>query len=805
MYLLVIYLSFISMCITGLFGRFIGINGTFIISVGTMFVLLLISFFIFFEVSLSGSVCSFKLFNWFNNENLYLKWGFLFDSLTSSMLIVIISVSLLVHIFSMNYMYTDPHLNRFMCYLTLFTFFMLVLVTSDNFVQMFLGWEGVGLASYLLINFWYTRIQANKSAIKAILLNRVGDFGLVLGISLIFYFFKSLDYFVVFSISDYFVNNKIYFFSYSINIFTLITIFLFIGAVGKSAQLGLHVWLPDAMEGPTPVSALIHAATMVTAGVFLLIRCSPIIELSSTGLFIISLVGAITAFFAASTGLVQNDLKRVIAYSTCSQLGYMVFACGLSNYSVSFFHLSNHAFFKALLFLSAGAIIHALNDEQDIRKMGGLLKPLPFVYIMILIGSLSLMGFPFLTGFYSKDVILELAFSGYYTSSNFVYWLGLISAFFTAFYSIRLVFFVFYSKTNSYRRYMENLHECSFTMIIPLFLLSIGSIFIGYLSKDLIIGLGSDFWGNTLFYLPNKVNILVAEFIPFKVKILPVIFSLFGTFFALFLYLYLKKFLYNLILLSNNRLLYFIHKFLNKKWYFDIVYNFFITKKFLNFGYNISFKIIDRGFYEYIGPLGIVRSINFISKIFNKIQSGFIFHYVSIILFSIVFIFIFFIFDFVVLQSLLDFDIFLLIILFIFILKSNEYKIINKKKEYLKVLREYKNKFIHDRKNINLIFHLRSLKLRKETFRVVYKSDFFIPVNIPFLYDYTQKNAVESATNVDQCNVINSYGLKLAYNRRRHFLENMKKLKITYKNELFKSVEYFNKIRNEIKVKINKI
>lgn len=634
MYLLILYLPLISALITGFFGRYIGIRGILFISVSTMALNLLLALFIFFEVSLSGGVCTLELFNWFNCEFIYVNWGLLFDSLTSCMLIVVLFVSLLVHIFSINYMYNDPHLNRFMTYLTLFTFFMLILVTADNFIQMFVGWEGVGLASYLLINFWYTRLQANKSAIKAIILNRIGDFGLVLGIGTIFYIFKAVDYYTVFSLVDYFLEQNIYFFGISVNVITLITLFLFLGAVGKSAQLGLHVWLPDAMEGPTPVSALIHAATMVTAGVFLIIRCSPLIEFSSYGLFIITIIGSITAFFAASTGLVQNDIKRIIAYSTCSQLGYMVFACGLSSYSVSFFHLANHAFFKALLFLSAGAVIHALNDEQDIRKMGGLVKVLPFVYVMFLIGSLSLMGFPFLTGFYSKDVILELAYSGYYTSATFSYWLGVISAFFTAFYSFRLIFFVFLARTNTYRKYMENIHESDFVVIFPLFLLSLGSIFIGYLTKDLIIGLGTDFWGNTLFYLPENVNVLIAEFIPANVKIIPVIFSIVGAFSSLLIYNFLNKVCYD-FLIKGEGFAYHIHYFLNKRWYFDQIYYAFITKPLLRFGYNVSFKIIDRGYIELIGPLGLVRFFNKFTKIINNLQSGMIYHYIFIIIFSI--------------------------------------------------------------------------------------------------------------------------------------------------------------------------
>lgn len=339
------------------------------------------------------------------------NWGFLFDSLTAMILIVVTSVSSLVHIYSTSYIEHDPHLSRFITYLSFFTFFIIILVSADNLVQIFVGWEGVGLCSYLLINFWFTRIQANKAAIKAILVNRVGDFGLALGIFGLFLETGSVEYSTIFSIVPFIFNKTFFLFSYEFHFLNLFSFLLFVGAVGKSAQVGLHTWLPDAIEGPTPVSALIHAATMVTAGVFLLVRCSPLFEYCPKTLWVITLFGGITAFFAATTGLFQNDLKKVIAYSTCSQLGYMVFSCGLSCYNVGLFHLANHAFFKALLFLTAGAIIHATNDEQDIRRIGGLVRVLPFCYSIFLVGSLALLGFPFLSGFYSKEVILEIAYS----------------------------------------------------------------------------------------------------------------------------------------------------------------------------------------------------------------------------------------------------------------------------------------------------------------------------------------------------------------------------------------------------------
>jgi proton-translocating NADH-quinone oxidoreductase chain L len=377
------------------------------------------------------------------------------------MLFVVTFISTLVHLYSTEYMGEDPHLPRFMSYLSLFTFFMLILVTSNNFLQMFVGWEGVGLSSYLLINFWFTRIQANKAAMKAMLVNRVGDFFILCALFGLLYLCGSLEYDVVFSVAPYMSELYILELGYRFPVLDVICIALFLGAMGKSAQLGLHTWLPDAMEGPTPVSALIHAATMVTAGVFLLARCSFLFEFSPSALVFVQYVGACTAIFAASTGLFQNDMKKVIAYSTCSQLGYMVFAAGLSNYDVSVFHLSNHAFFKALLFLAAGSVIHAVSDEQDMRKMGGLKRLLPFAYSVIVIGSLALVGFPFLAGFYSKDVILEAAFAQNSANSHFCFYLGTIAAFFTAFYSTRLLFLVFLAEPNGNKLATFGAHEPS--------------------------------------------------------------------------------------------------------------------------------------------------------------------------------------------------------------------------------------------------------------------------------------------------------------------------------------------------------
>lgn len=633
MYLNIILLTLGSSIITLLFGRFMGVKGSCMLTISSILLTVILCYTALYEVAFAGSPCYITLFTWFDSEMFNLSWGFLFDTLTCIMLVVVTTVSLFVHIYSTEYMSTDPHIQRFMAYLSLFTFFMIILVTSDNFLQMFLGWEGVGLCSYLLINFWYGRLQANKAALKAMIVNRIGDFGLALGVFAIFLVFQGVEYSVVFALAPYFYNDLIIFFNYKLDVLTLICLFLFVGAVGKSAQIGLHTWLPDAMEGPTPVSALIHAATMVTAGVFLIARCSPLFEYAPFALMVVTIMGAMTAFLAATTGLLQNDLKRVIAYSTCSQLGYMVFACGLSSYSVGVFHLANHAFFKALLFLSAGAVIHAMSDEQDMRKMGGLLKILPYTYGMIMIGSLALMGFPFLAGFYSKDVILEVAYGSYSIKGHFAYWLGSISAFFTAFYSIRLVALTFLRETNAYKQAILHAHEAPFLMAFPLFILAFGSIFIGYVTRDMMIGPGTDFWGNALFTLPDQLYLLEGEWINSFAKLLPLELSLFGASLAFFLYSSKYRLL---VSLKTKGYGYKLYTFLNRKWFFDKVYNDFICQNILYIGYKHTYQNMDRGIIELLGPNGISLSLYNKSYTLHKTNTGFIFHYIFLILLAIV-------------------------------------------------------------------------------------------------------------------------------------------------------------------------
>jgi len=631
MYLLIISLPLMG-CILGSFlGEKVGPKGAGIITSSCLIMTSILSIICAYEVGICGAPCYIYVTSWINSEMFDANWGFQFDSLTTSMLVLITVVSSLVHVYSTGYMSEDPHQPRFYSYLSLFTFFMIILVTGDNLISLFLGWEGVGLCSYLLINFWFTRLQANKAAMKAMIVNRIGDLGFALGIFGLFYMFKSIEFSTIFSmvnlvmeedLAGRWIEGPLFGLSMKTEI-TIVCLLLFVGAIGKSAQIGLHTWLPDAMEGPTPVSALIHAATMVTAGVFMVIRCSPLFEHSPFALFVITVMGASTAFFAATTGLVQNDLKKVIAYSTCSQLGYMVFSCGLSNYSVSMFHLLNHGYFKALLFLSAGSVIHAVADQQDMRQLGGLRPFLPFTYSAMLIGSLSLMGFPFLTGFYSKDVILEVAFASYSISGTFAHWLGCISAFFTSFYSFRLLYQSFIRDTNIPRTVFDHIHDAPLAIGVPLFILSYASIFVGYLTRDMMIGLGSTYWNNSLAVSLSGTNSLLdAEFLPYYIKLVPVIFSITGALLALFLYHSCAFFLYHFTLQLRP-----LYIFLNKKWFFDKVYNDYVVPPFLAFGYAVSFKLLDKGLIEAFGPLGLSTFFTRLSNSFSQYQTGYLYNY----------------------------------------------------------------------------------------------------------------------------------------------------------------------------------
>lgn len=635
---LIVILPFIGFLGASLFGWLLGLGACYL-TFFYVFLSFLGSCYLFTQIVFLELNYKLLIGNWIFSDLLTISWGFQFDSLTVVMLIVVTFISMLVHLYSLEYMENDPHLIRFMSYLSLFTFFMLILVTANNFVQMFVGWEGVGLSSYLLINFWFTRIQANKAAIKAMLMNRVGDFAILLAFFLIYYLFNTLEYDLVFNLASKRIVNITDNFSF----IDIITLLLFIGAMGKSAQIGLHTWLPDAMEGPTPVSALIHAATMVTAGVFLIVRCSFLFELSSFSLNVVLVIGAMTTFFASTIGLFQNDIKKIIAYSTCSQLGYMIFSCGLSGYEVAMFHLSNHAFFKALLFLTAGAVIHGLGDEQDIRKYGGLAKRLPFSYAVMLIGSLALMGFPFLAGFYSKDAILELAYIKFTNFGHFSYYLGTLAVFSTSFYSIRLLYLTFLAVPNGNREIILNAHESGMKMSVPLLLLTFLSIFIGFLSKDLFIGLGNSFWKTSIFILPVNYLGTDIEFIETLPKIAPLLFSTLGAVCAYFLY---KNYLVQFYSLKNNSLFRKFYFFLNRRWYFDRLYNQYVSQIVLNKSFSFFYKEMDRGLLECFGPFGAVQLISSYGQFFKSLQKGNFFHYLFIFLLTVFVCLFFFVYSF---------------------------------------------------------------------------------------------------------------------------------------------------------------
>nr|YP_010944694.1 NADH dehydrogenase subunit 5 [Palisada intermedia]WMC20761.1 NADH dehydrogenase subunit 5 [Palisada intermedia] len=665
MYLLVILLPFFNSIITGFGGRWLGFYGSSIISCLNLTITFLLAIIINFEICFNNYSVFLQLFSWVESSNLLINFNLLFDSLTAIMLVVVSLISLLVHIYSIDYMKSDPHFPRFLSFLSIFTFFMLILVTSGNFLQLFLGWEGVGLASYLLINFWFTRLSANKASLKALIVNRIGDLGVLMSILIILLLFGgTLDFSIIFNIVPLFSN---YFFFYlNLHSITVIGFFLVIGAVGKSAQLGLHTWLPDAMEGPTPVSALIHAATMVTAGVFLLIRFSPLIEFSTNTLNFMITVGSITALFAAFTGTFQNDIKKVIAYSTCSQLGYMVFCCGVSCYNISLFHLFNHAFFKALLFLSAGSVIHAINDEQDMRKMGSLISFLPVTYSAVLIGSLALTGFPFLTGFYSKDLILENVNLLRNNNLNCYFgtlscYFGTLSACFTSFYSFRLLYLTFINNLNLSRKITHKIKEPSSFILIPLFVLIFASVFLGFLFKEFFVGLGTDTWNFSLFIFPSNLYLIESEFLDFKLKWLPFFFTVFGFLSSTFINFFTSKIFINFSFFNN---LFFL---INKKWFIDFIYNKLIVYPLLNFGYFISFKNLDRGFIELIGPVGVSSFMLRLAHIFSFVQTGKLTHYIFFITFFLFFYFSIFLF-FISLKSFLLIDLLLMFFILIFYL-----------------------------------------------------------------------------------------------------------------------------------------
>ena len=620
----IIALPLIASIISGFFGKLIGDRNSEIITSLLVSISAIFSVLVLYEVIVNQYQDNIIIATWISSGTLDVNWSMKIDSLSAVMLVVVTSVSSLVHIYSIGYMSNDPHKPRFMAYLSLFTFAMLMLVTSDNFIQLFFGWEGVGLCSYFLIGFWFKKDTANTAAIKAFLVNRVGDFGFALGIFLIFYLFGTVNYSEVFELIPTIRENNLIFLGVEVNAIDLICLLLFVGAMGKSAQILLHTWLPDAMEGPTPVSALIHAATMVTAGVFLVVRCSPIYEYSELALNIITIVGMSTAFFAATVALVQTDIKKIIAYSTCSQLGYMFFAAGVGAYNVAMFHLFTHAFFKALLFLGSGSVIHAFKNEQNINNMGGVWKKLPYTYGLMIIGTLALTGFPFLSGFYSKDAIIEFAYlrgniTGYYAAG-----IGIFTAFLTAIYSWRLIFKTFHGEYNNKVIKIEATHESPMVMLIPLVFLSIGAIFAGYTFKELFIGQGgmNNFWQDSIFFLKP----LSTEHPPFWFLILTPILVTLSI--PIAYYLFVKNKNLPSQIASVNKPLY---QFLLNKWYFDELYDVLFVRPSKNIGLFL-WKFLDIKLIDGFGPDGISALIKKCSLKANKFQSGFIYQYAFVML-----------------------------------------------------------------------------------------------------------------------------------------------------------------------------
>ena len=574
-----------------------------------------------------------KLLPWFHSGEFSFDWALKFDTLSVVMIAVVTIVSACVHFYSIGYMSHDKSKSRFMAYLSLFTFMMLMLVTSDNMVQLFFGWEGVGVASYLLIGFWYHKESANKASMKAFLVNRVGDLGLALGIFSTFMLFGSVEFSTVFTNASEMSEEMFSFLGYEFHALTLICILFFIGAMGKSAQLGLHTWLPDAMEGPTPVSALIHAATMVTAGVFLVARMSPVFEYAPFALEVVTVLGALTAIVAATIGLTQFDIKRVIAYSTMSQLGYMFFALGVGAYGAAIFHLATHAFFKALLFLGAGSVIHAMSDEQDMRNMGGIWKKIPFTYAMMWIGSLALAGIPYFAGYFSKDIILEAAFAAHSMTGDLAYYLGIIAAFLTAFYSWRLIYMTFHGKPRATKKVMDHIHESPLVMTVPLFVLALGAVFSGWLGYDYFVGHERfEFWGNALFSLGEHDIIDAAHHIPGWAIMLIMVMAVSGIVFATVYYLLMPK-----LPELTSKLFKPLHVLFFNKWFFDELYETLFIKPTWSLGRFFSARV-DKDVIDGLGPNGFAAVASTFGRFVSKIQTGFVYHYAFAMIIGLVFL-----------------------------------------------------------------------------------------------------------------------------------------------------------------------
>ena len=647
MYDLIVFLPLVGFLIAGLLGRWTGARGAEYVTTGLLGVSFFLSWIAFFQVA-EGAAAHVPVANWFTSGNLDVEWALRIDTLTAVMLVVVTTVSFLVHVYSIGYMNEDPSRQRFFAYLSLFTFAMLMLVTADNLVQMFFGWEGVGLASYLLIGFWYERPSANAAAIKAFVVNRVGDFGFALGIFLTFQLTGSVALDQVFAAAPGLAGKTVHFVGFDWDAATLACLLLFMGAMGKSAQFLLHTWLPDAMEGPTPVSALIHAATMVTAGVFMVARLSPLFEMSSTALSVVLIVGATTAFFAATVGLVQNDIKRVIAYSTCSQLGYMFVGLGVGGYSLGMFHLFTHAFFKALLFLGAGSVIVAMHHEQDMRRMGGLRTEIPVTFWMMMIGTLALtgVGIPFTSigfaGYVSKDAIVDAAFASHRYGAIYAYWCVVIAAAFTSFYSWRLLFMTFFGHRGDWASGLPTaaahgdhahghdadghgdhpVHESPPVMLVPLAVLALGATFAGVAFRHWFIGDGfSEFWRNSLFLGPANHILEEMEQVPWLVSLSPTLMMLLGLAIAYYMYVVDKA--------APKRLadaFPALYQFLLNKWYFDELYDTIFVRPAFALG-RLFWKGGDGAIIDGFGPDGISARVLDVTRSAVRLQSGFIYQY----------------------------------------------------------------------------------------------------------------------------------------------------------------------------------
>jgi NADH-quinone oxidoreductase subunit L len=617
-----VFLPLLGALIAGLFGRFIGDRGAQIITCALLITSAVLAGLIFQKVALGGHPETVVIATWIQSGTVDVSWSLKVDTLTAVMLIVVTWVSAAVHVYSVGYMSHDPSIARFHSYLSLFTFAMLMLVTSDNLVQMFFGWEGVGVASYLLIGFWYEKPSASAAAIKAFVVNRVGDFGFALGIFGTYFLFGSIGFDAIFGAAASKATATVTFFGIEWHAITICCLLLFVGAMGKSAQLGLHTWLPDAMEGPTPVSALIHAATMVTAGVFMVARMSPLFEFSDTALTVVTVVGAATAIFAATVGCVQNDIKRVIAYSTCSQLGYMFFAIGVSAYQAAIFHLMTHAFFKALLFLGAGSVIHAMSDEQDIRRMGGIWKHVKVTWALMWIGSLALAGIPFFAGYYSKDTILEAAYASHTIAGQGAYWLGCLAAFLTAFYSWRLLLLTFHGRSRADEHVMAHVHESPAVMLIPLLFLATGAVFAGWLGFDMFVGHANhDFWGHSILVTDAHPALEHSHHVPEWVALMPTIVGVSGIALAYLFYAFAPGLPGALAGAFQP-----VYRFLLNKWYFDELYDILFVKPAFKLGRGL-WQGGDGALIDGVGPDGVAAATQVIAKRIGRAQSGYLYHY----------------------------------------------------------------------------------------------------------------------------------------------------------------------------------